>query len=103
MTNHTDGRFDPSGESFGHNYPESAWQPLELKSGSAIFFNGYYVCNQNHSYTYVVNVYIDIYCTDHSLISLKDSDVHLLIIICRQNHCSHGPMMGTTHSPPDTI
>eukprot|EP00118_Oscarella_pearsei_P002517 m.10766 g.10766 ORF g.10766 m.10766 type:complete len:321 (+) comp22643_c0_seq1:22-984(+) len=36
-----DDRFDSSGCSWGHGYPESAWEPVELKSGSCVFFNGY--------------------------------------------------------------
>ncbi|XP_065829295.1 phytanoyl-CoA dioxygenase, peroxisomal-like isoform X2 [Oscarella lobularis] len=41
MKNDVDERFDSSGCSYGHGYSESAWKPVELKSGSSVFFNGY--------------------------------------------------------------
>lgn len=40
MKDDVDERFDSSGCSYGHGYSESAWKPVELKSGSSVFFNG---------------------------------------------------------------
>lgn len=41
MKPHDDDRFDASGESYGSPYADSAFVPVELKAGSAVFFNGY--------------------------------------------------------------
>lgn len=38
---HNDSRFDFADTSYGYPYSESDFIPVELPSGSAVFFNGY--------------------------------------------------------------
>ena len=91
MKNDVDERFDSSGCSYGHGYSESAWKPVELKSGSSVFFNGLVLLR---NVAFVIVSIEGICCIALWPTNQRDFVERLQIITCRPSRCYRGLMTG---------